>query len=576
MAEEFLNRNFHISDEEGENVEDSPSSSINENIDITMEDEGESGSDIIIEEEKFAPRSSSPDIEIVQELKSATPFTVDLTKDDDDDETLESIGQSSAIPETSNTPVVDLGSEKNGSRQPSSLHSDNTGYTHSQSHHQSLTDYGYGSNTPKPNPQGISIKQEDDDTMSLIRDLNACANLPKKSWLWRFSSLEQPSDFPSAYDRHPGTYEKYPNGHSSAEMLTGSTSSVVISANNDRDKNPLLSGTAEVASSFPDTPLDMSVSNKVSLQKGTAAANSYSGLYSTMPIFEDVEMNINHVGSLLQKTDMVPTDFKSSMSSHPNSAFQAVTPSTSVNRVPDLVDYIVNPQSNTPSTSCNSGFSLGDMLFENPSQNSWFTEISGGINSQSWGSSVQSVSTQLSGSFSSQLPPGYSSINTDTALSSYTTSPSTSNGNYNQGTKSDQLHKFICGLPVLSPGTIIEQVGSNHNPSISNSLAFPSTSTSSSNNIPQKTIKLEVDVPQATAILRTDTAGPPSPEEPTFACSICLDSVKTIQSSSRNLCSTVCGHVFCSDCLQEALKKKKECPMCRRKLGKKQYHPLFL
>ncbi|XP_045132352.1 uncharacterized protein LOC123516776 isoform X2 [Portunus trituberculatus] len=69
---------------------------------------------------------------------------------------------------------------------------------------------------------------------------------------------------------------------------------------------------------------------------------------------------------------------------------------------------------------------------------------------------------------------------------------------------------------------------------------------------------------------------PPSREQPIVSCLVCLDSAGTIKETSRTLCSTVCGHVFCSTCLEEAVKRKKQCPVCRKKLTKKQYHPLFI
>ncbi|XP_069937231.1 uncharacterized protein [Cherax quadricarinatus] len=79
----------------------------------------------------------------------------------------------------------------------------------------------------------------------------------------------------------------------------------------------------------------------------------------------------------------------------------------------------------------------------------------------------------------------------------------------------------------------------------------------------------QITVPQA-------PPSPPPPEQPTISCLVCLDSLATIQNSSRNLCSTVCGHVFCSSCIEAVVKQRKQCPVCRKKLTKKQYHPLFI
>ncbi|KAK3871917.1 hypothetical protein Pcinc_022981 [Petrolisthes cinctipes] len=83
----------------------------------------------------------------------------------------------------------------------------------------------------------------------------------------------------------------------------------------------------------------------------------------------------------------------------------------------------------------------------------------------------------------------------------------------------------------------------------------------------------------ATQPLATQPLAPPSPpprEQPTISCMVCLDSLATIQASSRTMCSTNCGHLFCSPCITEVVKQKKQCPVCRKKLTKKQYHPLFI
>ncbi|PKA60944.1 Peroxisome biogenesis factor 10 [Apostasia shenzhenica] len=40
--------------------------------------------------------------------------------------------------------------------------------------------------------------------------------------------------------------------------------------------------------------------------------------------------------------------------------------------------------------------------------------------------------------------------------------------------------------------------------------------------------------------------------------------------------STICGHVFCHECITMAVNKLKKCPTCRRKLNKKSIHRIFL
>ena len=66
---------------------------------------------------------------------------------------------------------------------------------------------------------------------------------------------------------------------------------------------------------------------------------------------------------------------------------------------------------------------------------------------------------------------------------------------------------------------------------------------------------------------------PPRPPPVTrgeIKCAVCLD-------SARDLASTVCGHVFCVECIEEALEHKpRRCPTCRKHLRPTQYHRLFL
>merc|ERR1711934_1075647 len=47
-------------------------------------------------------------------------------------------------------------------------------------------------------------------------------------------------------------------------------------------------------------------------------------------------------------------------------------------------------------------------------------------------------------------------------------------------------------------------------------------------------------------------------------CKICLESISDIRHSRvKNQVTTSCGHLFCSFCIQSALKKSPTCPVCR-------------
>ena len=83
-----------------------------------------------------------------------------------------------------------------------------------------------------------------------------------------------------------------------------------------------------------------------------------------------------------------------------------------------------------------------------------------------------------------------------------------------------------------------------------------------------------------------------SPSLSTIQCPVCLDSLSTIRSKGKtiwtlhittppyppgnHLLSTTCGHVFCSFCLPESIKRDSKCPTCRKRLTSTDYHELFL
>ncbi|KAM4732339.1 E3 ubiquitin-protein ligase RNF4 [Anableps anableps] len=61
-----------------------------------------------------------------------------------------------------------------------------------------------------------------------------------------------------------------------------------------------------------------------------------------------------------------------------------------------------------------------------------------------------------------------------------------------------------------------------------------------------------------------------------ISCPVCLDLYSEIVESSRLVVSTKCGHVFCSQCLRDALTSSHTCPTCRKRLTSRQYHPLYI
>ncbi|KAM0913727.1 hypothetical protein ACQ4PT_011957 [Festuca glaucescens] len=60
-----------------------------------------------------------------------------------------------------------------------------------------------------------------------------------------------------------------------------------------------------------------------------------------------------------------------------------------------------------------------------------------------------------------------------------------------------------------------------------------------------------------------------APKEPVFTCPVCLNKMEQPSATS-------CGHVFCEKCIKESIKAQKKCPTCRKKLGPKSFHRVYL
>ncbi|CAG9585721.1 unnamed protein product [Danaus chrysippus] len=55
-------------------------------------------------------------------------------------------------------------------------------------------------------------------------------------------------------------------------------------------------------------------------------------------------------------------------------------------------------------------------------------------------------------------------------------------------------------------------------------------------------------------------------------CPICFNNL-----GKESISSTICGHVFCTNCLLTAIRVRAVCPTCRRSLkGNKAHHLLYL
>ncbi|EFA03049.2 uncharacterized protein LOC103314631 [Tribolium castaneum] len=61
-----------------------------------------------------------------------------------------------------------------------------------------------------------------------------------------------------------------------------------------------------------------------------------------------------------------------------------------------------------------------------------------------------------------------------------------------------------------------------------------------------------------------------SPKVTVGSCPICLEAL-----SERPAAVTVCGHIFCKECITQTAKAMKKCPTCRKAITVKKIHPIY-
>lgn len=65
-------------------------------------------------------------------------------------------------------------------------------------------------------------------------------------------------------------------------------------------------------------------------------------------------------------------------------------------------------------------------------------------------------------------------------------------------------------------------------------------------------------------------------KEVKVGCCVCFDDLQEIFHSNRHLMATFCGHIFCNSCLDVVVKTNPFCPVCRKKIAKKNVHRIYL
>lgn len=73
---------------------------------------------------------------------------------------------------------------------------------------------------------------------------------------------------------------------------------------------------------------------------------------------------------------------------------------------------------------------------------------------------------------------------------------------------------------------------------------------------------------EASASSKTEDSDSAPSKELSLTCAVCLDSLNEAS-------STICGHMFCRSCIEASISKQKKCPICRRKLTKRNYHRVY-
>ncbi|XP_044950033.1 E3 ubiquitin-protein ligase complex SLX5-SLX8 subunit SLX8-like isoform X2 [Hordeum vulgare subsp. vulgare] len=60
-----------------------------------------------------------------------------------------------------------------------------------------------------------------------------------------------------------------------------------------------------------------------------------------------------------------------------------------------------------------------------------------------------------------------------------------------------------------------------------------------------------------------------TPKEPIFTCPVCWNKLD-------EPATTMCGHIFCTNCIKQAIQFQKKCPTCRKHLKMNNFHRIYL
>ncbi|KAK7074167.1 hypothetical protein SK128_021263 [Halocaridina rubra] len=574
------------------------------------------------DKENYYPCSSSPELQVLEHTKDKSHITVDLTLEDDDCEVQITCpeGRSRGAPVSTSEPptVFEISDDENEAPSqvlaPFNTNSEVTSLSVESQHlsPQSSSKEIEKSSYKKPKMAWLNTFDEESDTMSVIRELNQLASLPRRSQNVLDTPHQNISGPPSNTHNVISTIS---TGISSIATNTlsyndASSSNESLFALNIRTISPLPQET-NISSAVSSISIAVNLPTTGARERPLEIPSSSSFSSPPITLTKSNEERVENEEMSILGADVT---INPSLSYH-TSAFQAVNPGSS--SITLLTSTCIQPSREIsgstsayqwngaqPSTSTCSGISYLNSPHEVWNINSIYNSTNGGygppseythfpFNASAPNASVNNTAG-INHSQSSVFINTNSSHSTSDSESGLNPIPLPQHSSTNSLQASDSIAPVSQRLAYSQTSSNLQtsngvMPGSNSNfgslgtdtaALIKTYLETPFSS-KSQNQMTSSCITESIDKTLDTdmkpiKLTKDPYTNPPSPEGLKVSCHICLDSIKTIQSTHRTLCSTVCGHIFCSDCLEASMKQKKECPMCRRKLNKKQYHPLFL
>ncbi|CAK9298908.1 unnamed protein product [Gordionus sp. m RMFG-2023] len=96
-------------------------------------------------------------------------------------------------------------------------------------------------------------------------------------------------------------------------------------------------------------------------------------------------------------------------------------------------------------------------------------------------------------------------------------------------------------------------------------------------NLVDNSNSLQEPLPCLDKIYSKNTPNDANDTSQSVSCSVCLDDhTQILRQKDNSMMATVCGHIFCQNCILTSFAISKKCPMCRKTLKRHQIHHLHL